>query len=100
MMRLHHEIEMIKAKNIKLIVVCPENKEKIEKFAKDMDFSFDFVADSSHKLADEYNQQVKILKFGRMPAQIVLDKNLNVIYSHYASSMKDIVEESEILAKL
>ncbi len=100
MMRLHRDVEMLKAKGIKLLVVCPEDEKGVEKFTKDFDFGFDFVADHKHTLADKYNQQVKILKFGRMPAQIVLNKDLEVVYSHYAKNMKDIVEEREIFSEL
>ncbi len=55
------------------------------------------VADSDHFLADKYGQEIKILKLGRMPSQLVLDKDENIIFKHYAKSMRDIVANDVVL---
>lgn len=51
-------------------------------------------------MADLYKQQVKLIKLGRMPALLVVDKEGIIRYEHYGDSMKDIPENSIILGIL
>ena len=53
--------------------------------------------DPRHEVAKLYGQQVKLLKLGRLPALLVIDKNGQVRYSHYGSSMSDIPANTDIL---
>ncbi len=39
-----------------------------------------------------------MFKFGRMPAQAIIDKDGIVRYVHYGKSMRDIPDNSELLA--
>ncbi len=96
MVQLHQDREKFKEKGIKIIVVCPENEEKIKKYLDKEPLDLVFVADPTHTLADFYKQQVKIFKFGRLPAQILLDKDRNTVFEHFATSMKDVVENERV----
>jgi peroxiredoxin Q/BCP len=58
------------------------------------------LADPSHTVARRYGQEVKLLKMGRMPAMMVIDKAGVVRYKHYGDAMSDIPPSSEILAIL
>ena len=58
------------------------------------------LPDPDHSVANLYGQEVKLLKMGRMPAMMVIDKTGEIIYVHYADSMKDIPANSEVLAVL
>ncbi len=58
------------------------------------------LPDPDHTVANRYGQEVKLLKMGRMPAMMVIDKMGEIIYVHYADSMKDIPANSEVLAVL
>ncbi len=100
MVQLHQEKEKFAEKNTKIIVICPENEEKIKKFLAKEPIDLDFVADPTHALADRYNQQVKIFKLGRMPAQILINKDKKIVFEHFANGMKDIIENDEMLKKL
>ncbi len=97
MMQLHQDIEKFEAKKIKVLAICPEKVEGVEKYMQKNPLSFDLLADNSHVIADKYSQKVSIFKLGRMPAQIILDKNEEVLFEHHAKSMADIVENEEIL---
>ncbi len=99
MMQLHQDIKKFEEKKIKIVAICPEKIKDIEKFSNKHQLDFDLVSDSNHILADKYGQQVVFLKLGRMPAQIIIDKEENVIFKHYANSMIDIIENNEILEK-
>jgi peroxiredoxin Q/BCP len=62
--------------------------------------SFRFTADPEHAVADRYGQEVKLLKFGRIPAIMVIDKQGQVLQSHYADNMRDYPANSELLAAI
>jgi len=57
-------------------------------------------ADPRHEVANQYGQQVKLLKLGRMPALMVIDKAGLVRFRHYGGGMSDIVPNRRILAVL
>ncbi len=100
MMQLHQDKEKFENKDIKIIVICPEREDKIRKFLDKEPLDLTFVSDPTHTLADNYNQQVKLFKLGRMPAQILINQDGNKVLEHFANSMADIIENEEILAKV
>ena len=58
------------------------------------------LADPEHNVAQEYGQEVKLLRMGRMPALVVVGKDGQVHYQHYGDSMRDIAPNEEVLAVL
>ena len=46
----------------------------------------------------QFGQEIKLLKLGRMPAQVIVDKTGLARYVHYSSSMSDIPNNQEVLA--
>lgn len=48
-------------------------------------------------MANQYKQEVNLLKLGRMPALLVVDKQGHIRYAHYGHSMSDIPDNREIL---
>ncbi len=100
MVQLHQDIQKFEALKIKVVVVCPENMVRVEKFAAKQPLELDLVADPQHAIADRFKQQVKIFKLGRMPAQIILDKDDKRVFEHYASSMTNIIENNVILSAI
>jgi hypothetical protein len=55
------------------------------------------LPDPKHKVANLYAQQVHLVKLGRMPALMVVDKAGIIQYEHYGDSMQDIPANSLIL---
>jgi hypothetical protein len=51
-------------------------------------------------VANLYGQQVKILKLGRMPELVVVDKQGNMRLKHQGQAMSDIPSNKEVLALL
>jgi hypothetical protein len=47
-----------------------------------------------------YGQEVNLFKLGRMPAQVIVDRNGVARFVHYGHSMQDILENAELLALL
>lgn len=81
-------------------MVGPEDKTAFaSQWAKEQ-YPFVGLADPEHTVADRYGQEVKLLKFGRMPAIMVIDKQGQVLQSHYADNMRDYPANSDLLAAI
>lgn len=63
-------------------------------------FPFPGLPDPRHEVARRYAQEVKLLKFGRMPALFIVDKKGLVRFAHYAENMRDYPELKELFATL
>jgi peroxiredoxin len=81
-----------------IIVIAPHNARKMASYWEENKLPFPGIPDPDGKLGRLYGQQRKILKFGLMPAQFVIDTQGQVVYAHYASSMKDIPSNELILS--
>ncbi|HSN78532.1 MAG TPA: redoxin family protein [Anaerolineae bacterium] len=69
-------------------------------FLKKEHYPFVGLPDPDHTVADRYGQEVKLLKMGRMPAMMVIDKLGQVVQSHYADNMRDYPANSDVLTLL
>ncbi len=64
------------------------------------DLPFIGLPDPDHQVATRFGQEVSLLKLGRLPALLVVDKQGQISYKHYGHSMLDIPPNREILALL
>lgn len=55
------------------------------------------IPDPEFQILDLYGQQVKFMRMGRMPAQVMIDSVGIVRYAHYGNAMADIPRTEEIL---
>ena len=83
-----------------VIAVGPDSKQDFKKFWEKKEIPFIGLADPDHEVARLYDQEVNLLKFGRVPAQMIIDKKGIVRYVHYSNSMSDIPENEEILERI
>lgn len=58
------------------------------------------LPDPEHEVLDRYGQEFRLLKLGRMPAQVIVDRRGVIRWAHYGDSMSDIPENDEILGIL
>jgi peroxiredoxin len=80
-----------------VLVLGPEGAEAFTRYWYENDLPFIGIPDPHHTVLKLYGQQIKIFKFGRMPAQAIIDKKGVVRYIHYGKSMSDIPENEELL---
>jgi peroxiredoxin len=100
MAQLRQDYAEFVARDAEILVVAPEKPEAVRAYWQKEKLPFIGLADPDHKVARVYGQQVKWLKFGRMPAQAVIDKQGRVHYQHYGESMSDIRSSESVLALL
>ena len=100
MAQLRQDYQEFVSRDAKVVVVGPDTESAFRDFWQKEDMPVIGLADPSHTVAQRYGQEVKLLKMGRMPAMMVIDKTGVVRYKHYGDAMSDIPPSSEILAIL
>ena len=100
MAQLRRDYAEFVKRDAEVIAIGPEKAEAFASWWRRHDMPFPGLPDPDHTVSRLYGQQVKLLKLGRLPAQLVIDKKGLIRFVHYGHSMFDIVENSEILALL
>ena len=98
MAQLRQDYDEFIARNTEVVVAGPERAQAFAKFWEKESLQFIGLPDPSHNVLKLYGQQVKIFKLGRIPAQVLIDKQGTVRYVHYGKGMEDIPETQELLA--
>ena len=80
-----------------IIIIGPEDSRAFKKFWQDNDMPFVGLPDPTHSVLKLYGQQIKLFKFGRMPAQVLIDKKGVARFVHYGKSMSDIPDNHRLL---
>lgn len=97
MMQLHQDYEKFVERDTEIIAVGPDDNTAFSKFWEEHDLKFVGIADENQRILKLYDQKTNILKLGRLPAQMLINKEGIIKYVHYGNSMKDIPENSQIL---
>ena len=97
MMQLHQDYNSFKDQETEIVVIGPEKPEKFKSYFEENGFKFYGLPDPNKTVLKLYGQEIKVLKLGRMPAQMLIDRNGILRYMHYGHSMKDIPENDEVL---
>ena len=100
MAQLRQDYQEFVARDAEVIVVGPDSESAFKDFWQREEIPFVGLADPTHTVARRYGQEVKLLKLGRMPAMMIIDKAGQVRYKHYGDAMSDIPPNSQILAIL
>lgn len=98
MAQLRQDSAEFEKRHAAILVIGPEDRKAFADYWAKNSLSFTGLPDPDHRVLDLYGQEFKILKLGRMPAQVVIDGVGVVRYAHYGDSMADIPANEEILA--
>lgn len=100
MAQLRQRYNAYAQRGAEIIVVGPEDRETFARHWRRERFPFVGVPDPEHEIANSYDQEVNLLKLGRMPTVIVIDRQGRIRFQHHGESMKDIPADGDILALL
>ena len=90
MAQLRQDYDKFITREAVILVVGPENQSAFQDYWSKNELPFIGLPDPDNRVARLYGQQVKLLKAGRMPAMMVIDKEGQIRFQHYAESMRDI----------
>jgi peroxiredoxin len=97
---LRQDYAKFQALNCEVVALGPDGPNAFKHYWEENQLPYIGLADIHSKVAANYQQEVNLLKWGRMPAQIIVDRQGRVRYSHYGDSMSDIPDNDIILALL
>jgi peroxiredoxin len=100
MAQLRQDYDKFSERQTEVVAVGPEDAETFADYWHKEKMPFTGIPDPKHIIAGRYGQKVNPLKFGRMPALVVIDKAGKIRYAHYGDSMSDIPTDHDILSLL
>ena len=100
MAQLRQDYDQFVARSAEVLVIGPDGLRAFMRTWQQEGFQFPGLADPQHMVASLYNQEVNLLKLGRMPAVLVVGQEGRIVYEHYGESMSDIPLNQEILRVL
>lgn len=100
MAQLRHDHQEFVDRQAVILVLGPENAQAFATYWQENDLPFIGLPDPKASVLKLYGQEVNLFKLGRMPAQVVVDRQGTARYVHYGHAMSDIPENAEMLALL
>lgn len=100
MAQLRQDYEKFVQRGTEVIVVGPEDADTFRAYWSQHHLPFIGLPDPKSSVLKLYGQEVNLFKLGRMPAQVIVDRNGMVRYVHYGNSMSDIPSNEELLELL
>ena len=98
MAQLRQDYQQFVSRNTEIIAIGPEGAKEFKQWWHEHQMPFTGIADPEHIIAKMYGQQVKLIKLGRMPASLFIDKMGQIRYTHFGESMADIPESQKMLS--
>lgn len=97
MAQLRQDYQQFVALNTEILVVGPEDAASFQQYWRQETLPFVGLPDPHQVVLKLYGQEVKLLKLGRLPALMLIDRSGRIRLVHYGHSMADIPSNQEIL---
>jgi len=100
MAQLRQDYKKIAALDTAVVVVGPDGERAFMKYFNENNLPFIGLPDPKHTVLKLFGQKVNLFRLGRMPAQVIVDKEGIARYAHYGHDMSDIPSNDEIISIL
>jgi peroxiredoxin len=97
MAQLRQDYQQFEQRQTAVVVVGPEDVKAFARYWTENDLPFVGLPDPEHRVLKLFGQEIKLFKYGRMPAQVLVDKAGVARFVHYGHDMSDIPSNQEIL---
>jgi peroxiredoxin Q/BCP len=97
MAQLRRDFAEFEKRNTVILVVGPENAAAFTNYFRENNLPFLGLPDPTHMVLKLYGQEIKLFKYGRMPAQVLVDQTGTARFVHYGHDMTDIPKNEEML---
>jgi len=98
--QLRRDYQLFKARDTEVMAVGPEGPGQFKSYWQSNDLPFIGLPDPDYSVLKLYGQEVNLFKLGRLPAQVIIDRDGIARYAHYGKSMSDIPSNVELLELL
>ncbi len=100
MAQLRQDYQQLVERGAVVIVVGPEDAQAFRRYWQAEGLPFIGLPDPGHTVLKRYGQEVNLFKLGRMPAQVIVDREGVARFAHYGHAMDDIPSNEELLSIL
>ena len=100
MAQLRQDYQEFHRRGAEIVVIGPEGPEAFRSSWEESELPFIGLPDPEHTVLKLYGQEVSLFKLGRMPAQVIVDRQGVARWAHYGHAMSDIPVNQEVLALL
>ena len=100
MAQLRDDFEKFIETDTAIVAVGPEGAVKFKSYWTENNLPYIGLPDPTHSVLKLYGQEIKLFKFGRMPAMVIIDKSGLVRFVHYGHAMEDIPDNKDVLQSL
>jgi peroxiredoxin len=100
MAQLRQDYDRFVERGAVVIVVGPEDAQAFRRYWQAEGLPFIGLPDPTHSVLKLYGQEVKLFKLGRMPAQVIIDRQGMARFVHYGHAMDDIPSNAELFSIL
>jgi peroxiredoxin len=100
MAQLRRDYERFVEQGAEVVVLGPEEPQAFASYWQRNRLPFIGLPDPRASVLKLYGQEVNIFKLGRMPAQMLIDRQGIARFVHYGNSMRDIPPNEELLTLL
>lgn len=97
MAQLRQDYSELKKRQVEVLVVGPEDAGAFQNYWRENDLPYPGLPDPQHRILKLYGQEVNLFRLGRLPAQVLIDRQGIVRFVHYGKFMSDIPSTEEIL---
>jgi peroxiredoxin len=97
MAQLRQDYPEFVARQTAVVVVGPEDSRAFARYWAENKLPFIGLPDPKHTVLKLYGQEINLFKFGRMPAQVLVDASGMARVVHYGHDMTDIPKTAENL---
>jgi peroxiredoxin len=87
-------------RDAEVIIVGPNSPESFKRTWDIENLAMVGLSDSGSAVANVFQQEVKFMRMGRLPALLVLDKKGIIRFLHYGKSMSDIPDNPQVFGVL
>jgi len=97
---LREDYDRFVERDAEILVIGPEGPRQFKKVWDEQQYPFVGFSDYQHTVANLYGQEVNLLKLGRMPAMLIVDKQGIIRFAHFGDNMADIPRNEDVLELL
>lgn len=100
MAQLRQDYDEFRKQQAEIVVIGPDSAAAFQDYFQRHELPFIGLPDPKASVLKLYGQEVNLFKLGRMPAQLIVDREGLVRYVHYGHNMADIPSNRELLELL
>jgi peroxiredoxin Q/BCP len=100
MAQLRQDYQEFVRRSTRVVVVGPEDAKAFSAYWTKNALPFIGLPDPKASVLKLYGQEVNLFKLGRMPAQVIVDREGMARYVHYGHDMTDIPSNAELFELL